>query len=366
MKNFRFQTLLFLCLTFVLLCHCTTDNTSSDRSEITYLEQPANNATHEWDEIFTNTRTVELQLPQDKDHIIGEFNDMAFDQELDFIIPDHHNNKLVFFDKQGNFQHSIGGEGEGPGEFELISGLFVKDDTLFVSDLGQQRISVFHTQNKDLLETITFEGYYSDFFIDDSHIITYSYDDTEDEMIRIYSREGNKLSSGFRFEDDALRVFLNRFNLGSVTPAFNNGYFYVMYPGSYGIYKLNHKPEVVHSIETEEYNQFRQEPPSFPGDLNPYEWDQEHIEYAKSFKMNARHFMLKPDIHINQYFEFRQEGIAPHWLNIYTEEGSTIAEGVEVPIGYQVVATKDEYVYVRTSIEDPDDIPKLLVYQLSE
>lgn len=366
MKNFRSQILLFLFLTFILLCHCTTDHNSSDGSEITFLEQPANNPTHEWDEIFTNTRTIEFQLPQENDHIIGEFNDMAFNQELDLIIPDHHNNKLLFFDKQGNFQQSVGGEGEGPGEFELINGLFVKDDTLFVSDLSQQRISVFHTQSRDLQEIIPFESYYSDFYIDDSHIITYNYDDTEDEMIRIYSREGEKLSSGFRFENDAHRVFLNRFNLGSITPASDNDSFFVLYPGSYGIYELNPEPEVIHSLETEDYNQFRQEPPSFPGNLNPYEWDQEHIEYAKNFKMNARHFLLEPDIHLILYFEFRQQGTAPHWLNIYREDGSVIAEGVGVPSGHQVVGTKSDQLILRTFIDDQDDVPKLEVYQLSQ
>ncbi len=291
---------------------------------------------------------------------------MSLTSDRELIIPDYHNNKLLIFGEDGLFQKAIGSEGQGPGEFELISGLYVKEDILYVSDIAQQRISKFNIGSQELLEIISIEGFFYDFLVDDDYIATYSIDDTDKEMIRIHSLEGEKLSKGFKFEDDAHRIFLNRFNLGSITPAPEGDTFFVLYPGSYGIYELNTEMEVINALQTYDYNQYRQKPPSFPGDLNPYEWEEEHIEYAQSFNMNARHFLVEPDIHIIMYFEFRQQEHAPMWLNIYRNDGSVIAEGVEVPKGHQVVATKNDCIFLRTALDYPEDIPRIEEYKIDK
>ncbi len=47
------------------------------------------------------------------------------------------------FDRQGELLFTVGGTGDGPGEFRNIRSLFRKGDSLWVHDLGRNRVAVF-------------------------------------------------------------------------------------------------------------------------------------------------------------------------------------------------------------------------------
>ena len=64
---------------------------------------------------------------------------------------------LRFFDPAGVYIRSLGGSGEGPGEFQLLNEVWVRGDTILVSDNLQSRISVF-ARDGDVLETIRVEA----------------------------------------------------------------------------------------------------------------------------------------------------------------------------------------------------------------
>ena len=59
------------------------------------------------------------------------------------VVADRGANELRLFDAAGGFIRSLGGPGEGPGEFQLLNEVWTRGDTILVSDNIQSRISVF-------------------------------------------------------------------------------------------------------------------------------------------------------------------------------------------------------------------------------
>ena len=72
------------------------------------------------------------------------------------VVADRGANELRLFDAAGGFIRSLGGPGEGPGEFQLLNEVWTRGDTILVSDNIQSRISVFG-RGGDVLETIPVE-----------------------------------------------------------------------------------------------------------------------------------------------------------------------------------------------------------------
>ena len=56
--------------------------------------------------------------------------------------------RIVRLDANGSLLWQAGGPGEGPGEFSAISAIGMFEDTLFVSDADQQRVSLFSTDGR--------------------------------------------------------------------------------------------------------------------------------------------------------------------------------------------------------------------------
>jgi hypothetical protein len=60
------------------------------------------------------------------------------------VVADGGNSELRFFDSAGAWQRTVGRKGAGPGEFEMIGGLYrLESDSLAVFDINQRRVSVF-------------------------------------------------------------------------------------------------------------------------------------------------------------------------------------------------------------------------------
>lgn len=71
----------------------------------------------------------------------------AVDSEQNIYVGDSGNFRIQKFDKHGNYLQTIGKKGQGPGEFEILSGIYVdSEDNLYVK--GFQRISIFDKNSK--------------------------------------------------------------------------------------------------------------------------------------------------------------------------------------------------------------------------
>jgi len=95
-------------------------------------------------------------VPPEPEVVIGSFDGPEEEQQLYRVrgaarlsdgriaLGNEGSHEVRFFNPDGSFSHSIGGEGEGPGEFSsvLLAGLW--GDTLVVIDRRQKRVSLLH------------------------------------------------------------------------------------------------------------------------------------------------------------------------------------------------------------------------------
>jgi hypothetical protein len=71
-----------------------------------------------------------------------------------YFVADGGSNSVRVYDADGAFVRQFGGQGEGPGEFTRISGMFLRNDTVHASSGGDFRGSLFDTTGV-LLKTYT-------------------------------------------------------------------------------------------------------------------------------------------------------------------------------------------------------------------
>lgn len=88
--------------------------------------------------------TEELRIGEDTGVIFGGITDLEAGADGTIYVADPEYHMIRAFSPSGDSLASIGGEGEGPGEFTRVSALEVgPGDSLYVFDRWQNRISVF-------------------------------------------------------------------------------------------------------------------------------------------------------------------------------------------------------------------------------
>ncbi len=96
-----------------------------------------------------------LTLKQDSsqpESLLNQPESMTMDERGFFYIQDFGNRRIAVFDSTGSFAYSIGGPGEGPGEFRAIWITELRDDVLTLYDFRLRRTSRFRLDGT-LLET---------------------------------------------------------------------------------------------------------------------------------------------------------------------------------------------------------------------
>ncbi|MDR1331875.1 MAG: 6-bladed beta-propeller [Tannerella sp.] len=89
-------------------------------------------------EIASDIRTVRLETDDD---ILISYIRQVIDVGERLLV--RHGERCSLFDKTGKYLRDIGGKGQGPREWVNISGLFVRDDAVFVFDESSHKILVF-------------------------------------------------------------------------------------------------------------------------------------------------------------------------------------------------------------------------------
>ena len=74
-----------------------------------------------------------------------------------FVVGERGANEIRLFDAAGVYIRTLGGNGEGPGEFGLLYEVWARGDTIWASDNLLRRVSVFE-RGGDVLETIRVEA----------------------------------------------------------------------------------------------------------------------------------------------------------------------------------------------------------------
>ena len=132
-----------------------------------YLVDTEQNISLLLSEITEEVAAVELELT-DKSMINPDFIRRILIAENNIIIAESNvggSSKILVFNKNGKFVHSIGAKGQGPGEFNVIQNIAFDESTkrLFIVNFGPNKIICYHLDGKFLKETrLDHEGFYPD------------------------------------------------------------------------------------------------------------------------------------------------------------------------------------------------------------
>ncbi len=107
-------------------------------------------------EIFKYERVSELlENPENEGSLLYRAFDFFMDESGYFYVDDYGNHRIAVFDQIGQYSHSIGREGSGPGEFRrTIVITEIHGDTIHVYENFQDRITRFHADGT-LIDVIT-------------------------------------------------------------------------------------------------------------------------------------------------------------------------------------------------------------------
>jgi len=147
------------CLTFALLimAACSSEPEISVPEEIAALE---NVEVYSGESAPLQTITFERQARYgDTDDVfIGSMAGMAVADDGTLYLADRTEAVIHVYSASGGYQTSIGGKGEGPGEFLSVSSVRLHEGELFALDTQQQRVSVFDAAGLDYLRSHTLSG----------------------------------------------------------------------------------------------------------------------------------------------------------------------------------------------------------------
>ena len=96
------------------------------------------------------------EVSGDLDYLLERVSHALRLEDGTIVVADRGPSELRLFDAAGVFIRSLGGRGEGPGEFAMLSEVWARGDTILASDGAQSRISVFG-RGGGVLETIRVE-----------------------------------------------------------------------------------------------------------------------------------------------------------------------------------------------------------------
>ena len=157
-KNKIISIVLFLSV-FVMLVSCQKQKTEwkgtiEEVDGITVVKNPEEPMYGE--DVFSLEEELSIGEAEGREeYMFSEIGTIAVDDEERIYISDRKETHIKVFDKDGVYLITIGRKGQGPGEFERISGIQITHQKeLLVFDMNTRRISFFSGDGK-LIETLS-------------------------------------------------------------------------------------------------------------------------------------------------------------------------------------------------------------------
>ena len=98
----------------------------------------------------------EIVFGESTDLLIGQLGDIAADTEGRVFVTDTRKQAIYAFTPNGELFYTFGGSGDGPGEFNTIKSIEIKDHLMFVHDFHQNRLTAFNLHTLDVDFTLLF------------------------------------------------------------------------------------------------------------------------------------------------------------------------------------------------------------------
>jgi hypothetical protein len=98
----------------------------------------------------------EYAFGESTDLVIGQLGDIAADKEGRVFVTDMKKQVIYAFNPNGELFYIFGGSGDGPGEFNTIKSIEIKDHLMFVHDFHQNRLTAINLYTLDVDFTLLF------------------------------------------------------------------------------------------------------------------------------------------------------------------------------------------------------------------
>lgn len=240
------------------------------------------------------------------------------------------------------------------------------DSTLFVFDPLDRKVIVLKNPSGDVLRHFQLPTWPSAIVpLPDGTLVTYStVGDRSGRVFERYSHGGRRLAASHRVDDDALRIFHGRVRTGGVVQVSDGGLIGV-HPNAFEFVRLSPDLEVVEVLRPpQKINTWAKQPPSFPAGLDPYEYRPTHEQWWDSFLHIGHPFALTSDLLLVTVWMSRGMAEAQNFANVYTSDGTVVAEGLRVPHDGRIVGAGRGRVFVvrNAAISDTGSTERLEFY----
>jgi hypothetical protein len=179
-----------------------------------------------------------IKLHQDQTHYIGNISNLVVDKQGNFFVSDKLNANIKKYDTQGKLLQVIGRKGNGPGEFQSIFSLAIRDTVIYAVDPVARRVSILESTGKFLRSFRITDGR-EIIVLKSGELAIAALVITENERgycIHLYTKEGNYLRSFFPIHERVIKnqmicdfVSLDKSSDGSICAVQEMDYTIYMY-----------------------------------------------------------------------------------------------------------------------------------------
>ena len=214
---------------------------------------------------FELEEDLSIGRENDENYMFYRVRDIEVDDQGNIYIADMSNYRIQKFDKNGNYIQTIGGQGQGPGEFELPTKIRLDKTTgnIYVKDQAYG-IEIFDKQGHPI-KGFKIEKSFSDFRLDeDGNIIgifrTFSESSQTNSVCKVNS-DGKIYETYAEFPYNKFRQKRSGGSILSVTTGWekdlfiskiNNQTFVYGYPGEYELSVIDESGQLLYKIKKDE------------------------------------------------------------------------------------------------------------------
>jgi len=340
---------LYFCIHILLVCCIALCFQSCKASNLKSMEIPFKSIKTlytKWDQVFEKSTIIPFHFddPDKEIYIIGS---ILINSKSESIIFDGKNpNKFSLFDAKWKFIKYIGEPGEGPGAYMLPTTIFLdKEDNLYVMDLAKASILKFLSPDYIYEKSIHMDGSINELIIDSTgNLFSYRLNSENGDIFYKFSPKGKVLKSMIKPKSLSQKLFIGRFNLGSLINIPWEGIL-AIYPAEYKIYFFDYDLNIKRILVADPPTTYKPLMDDFPNDLSPYDYSKRHSRWWGKQLRPTNIYYLE-----NRFFMVvltRYENLSgKYYVNIHDLDGNTYAEGLEVPFNGIIRYTKDGYIYL--------------------
>ncbi len=163
----KFVNLLMALIIVIVIVNCSKTESTYERSKVNGIRITKNNgipANPEFRIELKEIGYIDMVNETDSIRFLSSIGDITVDRDGSLFIIDDNKCRIHKYDKNCNFIKTFGRKGNGPGEFEYVTYMNIRKDTIYIPNVSSMMIMKFDTagkfiENKRLFDISKFPMY---------------------------------------------------------------------------------------------------------------------------------------------------------------------------------------------------------------